>query len=74
MDTNACYGGKSGAKAPVIPSLLAAPMLQGTRHDHGNTKRTAEQFIVGGRAWQDNSCGGPCVRNELIEMAFGDDR
>lgn len=71
MDTNACYGGKSGAKAPVIPSLLAAPMLQGTRHNH-DTKRNPEQFIVGGR-WQDNSCGGPCVRNELIEMAFGDE-
>lgn len=72
MDTNACYGGKSGAKAPVIPSLLAAPMLQGIRHDHGDPTRSPEQFIVGGRS-RDTSCGGPCARTELIEMVFGNE-
>ncbi len=73
MSTNACYGGTHGAKsAPVIPSLLAAPMLQGVRHDH-NSKLTAESFILGGRASRDTSCGGPCVRNELLDMAFGNE-
>ena len=44
-----------------------------TNDSRSRTRRTAEQFIVGGRAWQDNSCGGPCARTELIEMVFGNE-
>lgn len=73
MTTQSCYGGKTVAHAPVIPSLLAAPMLQGIRHEHG-TSGSAERHIVGGRNWRDNSCGGPCAPTALIDQVFGDER
>ncbi len=71
MNTNAstCYAGHQG-NAPVIPSLLASPLLTGIGLD-GRRGSDGEKQV---HPWAKNgTCNGPCTRNDLLAKVFGEE-
>ncbi|MBK8225201.1 MAG: hypothetical protein IPK73_29670 [Candidatus Obscuribacter sp.] len=74
MNTNAstCYAGHQG-NAPVIPSLLASPLLQ-TGIDFGLGERRGNDGEKQVQPWAKNgTCNGPCTRNDLLAKVFGEE-
>lgn len=76
MNANAstCYAGAGHqGKAPVLPSLLANPLLT-TGIDFGVGERPQGDGSNTIRQWAKNgTCNGPCTRNELLAKVFGEE-
>ncbi len=76
MNANAstCYAGAGHqGNAPVLPSLLANPLLT-TGIDFGVGKRRGKDGDKQVHPWANNgTCSGPCTRNDLLAKAFGEE-
>lgn len=74
MNTSAstCYAGHQGY-APVIPSLLASPLLT-TGIDFGVGERPQGEGskTIRHRA-KNGTCNGPCTPSDLLAKAFGEE-